>query len=72
MNHDELLREIESRRLHPAQDITQFQTWEHKAKVANALRAVVELVKPDDSDEVYPENKLWKSIIIQAISKELN
>ena len=36
-----------------------------------ALRAVVELAKPDDSDEVYPENKVWKSIIIQAIEKEL-
>jgi hypothetical protein len=36
-----------------------------------ALRAVVELAKPDDSDDVYPENKVWKSIIIQAIEKEL-
>ena len=48
MTHDELLAEIKSRVLHPAQDITNPITWEHKAKLADALRAVVELHKPDE------------------------
>ena len=56
MTHDELLE-----RLH----------IEQGCPVGDALLAVVELAKPDDSDEVYPENKVWKSIIIQAIEKEL-
>ena len=65
MTHDELLADI---------DMT-FNTIggsnRYAEKAVIALRAVVELTKPDDSDEVYPENKLWKSIIIQAIEKEL-
>lgn len=66
MTHDELLAEID--KSIKAAEFEERWVWTTNAK---ALRAVVELAKPDDSDEVYPENKLWKSIIIQAIEKEL-
>lgn len=64
MTHDELLDRIAQAGLEPHGNVM-------PTHLVLALRAVVELAKPDDSDEVYPENKVWKSIIIQAIEKEL-
>ena len=78
MTHDELLAEIKSRVLHPAQDITNPITWEHKAKLADALRAVVELHKPNPySGEGtlmcgYCEWDSYPCGTIEAIEKELN
>ena len=66
MTHDELLAKID------AELATNYADEGGNFPIGlKALRAVVELAKPDDSDEVYPENKVWKSIIIQAIEKEL-
>ena len=65
MTHDELLAKIN--RI----EVSDWCIGDDGEYVKGALLAVVELAKPDDSDEVYPENKVWKSIIIQAIEKEL-
>ena len=79
MTHEELLAEIQSRYLHPAQDITNHTTWAHKAKLGDALRAVVELHKPttngiacticDDPVDKLPV--IYPCPTIQAIEKEL-
>lgn len=59
MNHEELLQEVKSRFLHPAQDITNSTAWEHKAKLGYVLYGVIQLHKPENlawcaCDEPYP------------------
>ena len=67
MTYDELLEFIQK-------DINDaaFERKEYyPSRSLLALKSVVELCKPIDSDEVYPENKLWKNLVIEAIEKEL-
>jgi hypothetical protein len=67
MTHNELLEKIdETINDSPVTD-PQHPTY----LGLNALRVVVELCEPSDSDYKHKHLSLWKSIIIKTIEKEL-
>ena len=81
MNHEELLTKIEDIRNNYLLETTSELAWERLADATRALRAVVELHKPNQNQEgaICSECKLdatsliyWPCPTIQTIERELD